>query len=1001
MRALRNRRQGAVLVYQGPAGVGKTYAAHDLLRRAGVRAQSLPATLPLTDWPVRLLPARALPGWAEAALRRLPDGDGALSALAALIAAHAPLGVVVDDLHDAPSAQAAALRTLANLLGRARGVALLFTTRHTTPGNLDICVVEPLDMTGTAALCAGELGPNLPPEVNAWVHGRARGNPLFTLEYLRFLVRSGHLYSDGQRWHWRGPDEARLPGRIEALIDLTLDRAGPRRAVLEARATVPDAPLDVWAKVAGLDVVDLQDGVADLTQQGLLGGTHASFSHPLYAEVLRAQTMPEQGRTLARRALAAYHGDPLRAVDFIDGAGMPGPEATALLERAAASAQARGLNAQAGALLARASVLAAPERRAQLAGQAAELLQGHDLPLALTLALQTLDVPALAARTLPLAATLSARVGGRAALDTLLAAQPAGPLVESARVLALQNIGDHVGALARWDALDAAQRGAASVPVRSAVAMALLGTGRRHDAARELEAMLAGVLSEPERQRLLGIQVMLLFHQGEYRAAADQAESTARSMEDAGNGVGASALWHNRAAFLRMLGELEGAMDSVRRALALRQRLGDARGYASSLGMQGELHLERGELDLAEDALSEAQGVLTYSDGAHFLLNNLGMLTSLYTLSDAPLSGELALHHARRALRLAQELDNPRLLVETLADASRAHARAGQGERALELSAQALERAGTLSADPRTVSRNGVARGLALEVLGRRAEALTALWAAEATAREHLGDYEADRVALDVARISGDRDALRALEQRFAARGQGLGVLLACRALGSTPGGSVAPAGELRLRVLGSLELDGVPVRGELRRTLLLRLLEARLQGRAEVARLALADDLYRGRPEAQALGALKQGVAALRAAAGHDVILTTPGGYALGTLPSDAAAFLDSLDLSVWRGPLPPETGEALREALHAALLRAAQATLDTDPAASARAGRLLWEEDTLDEGALGLTLEALRRTDNHRSLSRLYGAARESFSGVGVALPERWQDYLSARFP
>ncbi|MFC3832305.1 MULTISPECIES: hypothetical protein [Deinococcus] len=995
VRALRNRRQGAVLAYHGPAGVGKTHAAHDLLRRAGVRAHALSATLPLADWPARFPAGRALPGWIQAALRRLPDGDGALSALAALIASHAPVGVIVDDLHDASPAQAQALTTLAGLLARARGVALLLTTRHAVPGDLPAYEICPLDEAGTAALCATELGPHLPPEVCHWVHARAHGNPLFTLEYLRFLVRSGHLYSDGQRWHWRPPDSARLPGRIEALIDLTLERAGPHRAALEARACVPDAPVPVWASVAGMDPQTLHGAIRELTQQGLLTGPDGHFSHPLYAEVLRAHDSPQHLRTLAGRALEAYRDDPLRAVDFLDAAGTPPEVAAQLLERAAGDAQNRSQGAHAGTLLARASDVAPPARRAALAGQAALLLQGSDLPRALALATRALADPALAASTLPLAATLSARSGGRAALEALLDTQPPGPHADGARILALQGIGDHAGALSHWDTLDADEHAAASVPVRSAVAMALLGTGRRYDAARALDTLLAESLSEPERQRLLGVQVMLLYHQGEYRAAADLAGATALDMQAAGNAVGASALWHNRAAFLRMLGELDAAMDSVTRALDARRLLGDARGYASSLGMRGELHLERGELDLAEDALSEAHSVLTYQDGAHFLLNNLGMLTSLYTLSAAPLSGELALHHARRALRLARDLGNPQLLTETLADASRAYARAGQGEEALDLAAQAQTLAGTLSADPRIQSRNAVARALALDALGRRTEALDALRAAEAVAREHLGTYEADRIAVDIARLSADRATLTRLAAQFEAGGQGLGALLARRALGDAP---VQP-GEVRLRVLGPLELDGVPVRGDVRRTLLLRVLEARLLGRTEVTRLDLADDLYPGRPEAQALGALKQAVAALRAASGHEVIMTTAGGYALGDVPSDAEAFLSTPDLAHWRGALPPETGEALRGALHAALLRAARAALPEDPAAAARAGRLLWDDDVLDEDALALTVDALRQSGNHRSLTRVYRAAREHLAGVGVILPERWQDYLDHR--
>ena len=42
---------------------------------------------------------------------------------------------------------------------------------------------------------------------------------------------------------------------------------------------------------------------------------------------------------------------------------------------------------------------------------------------------------------------------------------------------------------------------------------------------------------------------------------------------------------------------------------------------------------------------------------------------------------------------------------------------------------------------------------------------------------------------------------------------------------------------------------------------------------------------------------------------------------------------------------------------------------------------------------------MDALRQSGNHRSLTRVYNAARGQLAGVGVILPERWQDYLNHR--
>ena len=95
LRAVRQRRQGAVLVLTGPPGIGKTHAARALLQRAAVRTLEVPATLSLAAWPTRLPAVRGLPVWVEAALRRLPEDEGAIPALAASLTACAPLTILM------------------------------------------------------------------------------------------------------------------------------------------------------------------------------------------------------------------------------------------------------------------------------------------------------------------------------------------------------------------------------------------------------------------------------------------------------------------------------------------------------------------------------------------------------------------------------------------------------------------------------------------------------------------------------------------------------------------------------------------------------------------------------------------------------------------------------------------------------------------------------------------------------------------------------------------
>jgi DNA-binding SARP family transcriptional activator len=195
---------------------------------------------------------------------------------------------------------------------------------------------------------------------------------------------------------------------------------------------------------------------------------------------------------------------------------------------------------------------------------------------------------------------------------------------------------------------------------------------------------------------------------------------------------------------------------------------------------------------------------------------------------------------------------------------------------------------------------------------------------------------------------------------------------------------------------------NGVPqsVRGQKRKELLACLLEARIAGRAEVTQLELFDSLYPDEPEDAAAGSLKQLVFQLRKSLGAGVILRTAGGYALGSMGSDAEDFLKNGDTRLWRGVYREDAGpgdETVASALTHALRIKAAALLGADPLEAARLGRLLLGTDPYDIEALRLALKALQASGDQRALTWLYHQGCQQLAEVGERLPERWADFLA----
>ena len=129
--------------------------------------------------------------------------------------------------------------------------------------------------------------------------------------------------------------------------------------------------------------------------------------------------------------------------------------------------------------------------------------------------------------------------------------------------------------------------------------------------------------------------------------------------------------------------------------------------------------------------------------------------------------------------------------------------------------------------------------------------------------------------------------------------------------------------------------------------------------------------------------------------------MLTTPDGYALGNCDSDVERFLAAPEAALWRGPYLDglEFDGSVRDSIYLALARYARDLLPSDPRGASRLARILIEAEPYRTDYLATGLEAYRAAGNHRSLERLYQAARARLAELGETLPRRWQLFLTDR--
>lgn len=236
-----------------------------------------------------------------------PEADP-LPALEALIRslAHAPLALVVEDMHRADEATADLVTRLAGLAGELP-LLILVTGRPEGlpdwPGALRLDL-PPLSLDEAERLAASVAGPaGLPPARREAVARRGEGVPLFVEEMARA---------------WAAEGGADLPtGRLADLVTARLDRLGAAKRAAQLAALVGRG-----VSAAMLAAVDDRDPgtlateldslvAADLAQvQDTREGRFFRLKHDLVAEAVYATLPREERRALhAQVALAAEHGE--------------------------------------------------------------------------------------------------------------------------------------------------------------------------------------------------------------------------------------------------------------------------------------------------------------------------------------------------------------------------------------------------------------------------------------------------------------------------------------------------------------------------------------------------------------------------------------------------------------------------------------------------------------------------------------------------------------------
>jgi tetratricopeptide (TPR) repeat protein len=1007
----------------GEAGIGKTHFATRLLRESQCKNISLHATAALSKLALNLPKPAKLPVWAETILEKILQGEAltteqSTSAFGAVFSGIAPFILYLEDIHEASLERLEWIVAMAKVVTRLKGLALIVTSRTLPPEPFETLRLEKLDFEAVKTLLETEARSGLPFEALEWIHGRAAGNPLFTLEFFRFLARQGFVWSDGREWRWRKPEQDVMPATVEALLEQTLKNAintPELEAVLGAKALLGLGCSDeIWAEVTGLQLGEFGSAKNKLQRNGVLFDDE--FMHPLYQE-MSFKNIPKTRLTeLARTAIKALQDKPEKTHQLIEMANLEATEALKILIGAALQFETRGDVVAAAHIRVQALDYATGETRDELALEAARgLSQSSDSQQVFAL-LEKLALslnPEFKNKALVLMAECHAGVGQRAPMYVAIERLPKeyrnGATWFTQYIHILFDSADYSVVIKHWQQHPEHHETVQGLTIYH-VAFAQIEQGHLEVAQTLATQLLKRPnLSLENQTHGLDILATVAFYQGNYQQAELLFTQLLNTCEQ-GNDKSYSNYLRNRAVNRLQLGQYQQSLPDFEQSIQLDFERGVPVMCAQTKVMMSSVYLETGCFEQTEQVLLEALEVLKPIPAQAFLIYGLVGLALLYLRWQLAHGTLLAQKYASESLLAAQVLQTPVLEANAFLCCSEVETQTGNPRRGLECAEKSLLLAEQIGFSE-AIMNGHLARASALYELGRKTEALEDLQIAESICLETGLVLELQKTLLEMDRLNDNLDGARQRLEWFETKGFTLSAKTARKYFPNLELKNSPPELKVSLR----LELLGTPqittknkpqtIRGQKRQELLVLLLEARVTGKSELTRLELFDALYPFEPEDRATSSLKELIRGTRANLGADAIQTTQNGYALGAVTSDVEEFFKTGDSSLWRGAylqgLEILGSESVRESLELALQNCIQKLLETDPKEAARVSRFLLEMNLYNLEHLRLCVLAFKACENYKTLGRVYSDARERLADVGENLPERWQNFLEILKP
>jgi DNA-binding CsgD family transcriptional regulator len=290
-----------------------------------------------------------------------------------LLADRGPLAIAIDDEQWLDGSSAAALRFAVRRLSAP--VRLLVSRRAGSSGWVDgtladeaveTLAVGPLSLGAIHRLVHARVGTSFPRIALRRVYETSGGNPFYAIELARALA-SADIGDPTQ--------PLPVPARLEELVQARLEGfGGTMREALALAAAHPrltPAQLDAAGYDHGALEPAVEGNVIEVADRAV------RFTHPLLASVLY-QSLTIGERLRAHAVLAGLVDDPVdRARHLAVSTEAPDAAVAAVVERAAASANARGAPLLAAELAEHALRLSPPEARADADRRLGEAAHAH------------------------------------------------------------------------------------------------------------------------------------------------------------------------------------------------------------------------------------------------------------------------------------------------------------------------------------------------------------------------------------------------------------------------------------------------------------------------------------------------------------------------------------------------------------------------------------------------------------------------------------------------